>query len=195
MIYATNFLGSFLLTSLLEPHLANNARVISTSSQGQYATDWQRLFNIPRLAPKSTYGPKPADSASYADTKGMQVAFARLLQQRFDSAVPDRKLTAHAFSPGYTFTPIFGKFTDLPWYVDPPFWFLKVATVLATPVEQGAATGVWLGVVEHKELMVGGQYWDRCTKRRTMVDVLPQGMLERMWQLWCVDAGAQWEEQ
>lgn len=198
MIYATNFLGSFLLTSLLETHLSNCARVIFTSSQGQYGADWQRLFKLPRMAPKPAFGLKPADSGFYADTKGMQVAFARLLQERFDAVAPEKQCTAHAFSPGYTFTPIFGKTADLPWYVDPLFWLLKLATVLATPVEQGAATGVWLGITEDQKVIGpsrGGEYWDRRKSRRTIVDVLPQGMLERMWELWCVDSGARWHHQ
>ncbi|KAM0689215.1 hypothetical protein Q7P36_011292 [Cladosporium allicinum] len=192
VIYATNFAGSFLLTSLLEPHFSPTARVILTSSTGQYAASTRQIFTLPRLAPNSS-GKKPADSQFYADTKFMQVAFAALLQERFNKSPTQR--TAHAFSPGYTYTPIFDKIPGLPWYIDPGFWLLKACTGLCIPVDQGAATGVWLATTDDAHVVGqgrGGQYWDRCVKRSTMVDVLPQGMLERMWQLWEVDTGAEW---
>jgi NAD(P)-dependent dehydrogenase (short-subunit alcohol dehydrogenase family) len=195
-IYATNFAGSFLLTSLLEPHLSPTARVILTSSAKQYDASPRRLFTLPRLAPNSNPSEKKIpDSNFYADTKFMQVAFAALLQERFNSKSPTRR-TAHAFSPGYTYTPIFDNIPDLAWYVDPFYWLLKACLVLCTPVEQGAATGIWLATTDDVRVVgqgKGGQYWDRCVKRSTMVDVLPQGMLERMWQLWEVDTGAKWE--
>jgi NAD(P)-dependent dehydrogenase (short-subunit alcohol dehydrogenase family) len=193
VIYATNFAGSFLLTSLLEPHFSPTARVILTSSTGQYAASTRQIFTLPRLAPNSS-GKKPADSQFYADTKFMQVAFAALLQERFNKSPTQR--TAHAFSPGYTYTPIFDKIPGLPWYIDPGFWLLKACTGLCIPVDQGAATGVWLATTDDTHVVGqgrGGQYWDRCVKRSTMVDILPQGMLERMWQLWEVDTGAEWK--
>lgn len=193
VIYATNFAGSFLLTSLLEPHFTPTARVILTSSTGQYAASTRQIFTLPRLAPNSS-GKKPADSQFYADTKFMQVVFAALLQVHFNKSPTQR--TAHAFSPGYTYTPIFDKIPGLPWYIDPGFWLLKACTGLCIPVDQGAATGVWLATTDDAHVVGqgrGGQYWDRCVRRSTMVDVLPQGMLERMWQLWEVDTGAKWE--
>lgn len=197
-IYATNFLGSFLLTSLLEPNLSLNARVILTSSTGQYSAAPRRLFTMPRLAPAPSKrdGSKsqPSDSALYADTKFMQVAFASLLQQRFDAAPNNRRL-AHAFTPGYTFTPIFEKTTSLPGIVDPLYLVLKACTALSLPVEQGAATGLWLATTKDPEVIgigSGGRYWDRCVRRSTAVDALPEGELERMWHLWEVDAGAKW---
>lgn len=192
-IYATNFAGSFLLTSLLEPHLSPTARVILTSSTGQYAASPRRLFTLPRLAPNA--GKKPADSEFYVDTKFMQVAFAALLQNRFDKSPTQR--IAHAFTPGYTFTPIFDKIPGLPWYVDPFYWLLKACLVLSVPVDQGAATGLWLATTDDVHVVgggSGGRCWDRCVRRSTMVDVLPPGMLERMWQLWEIDTGAKWEK-
>ena len=44
LVYATNFLGSFLLTRLLEPHLSSRARVILTSSLGHYTTAFTSNF-------------------------------------------------------------------------------------------------------------------------------------------------------
>jgi NAD(P)-dependent dehydrogenase (short-subunit alcohol dehydrogenase family) len=196
VIYATNFAGSFLLTSLLEPHLSPTARVIFTSSTGQYAASTRQIFTLPRLAPTSSLTEKrPSNSQFYADTKFMQVAFAALLQKHFNKSPNQR--TAHAFSPGYTYTPIFDKIhPDASWRVDPGYLLLKAGTGLCIPPDQGAATGLWLATTDDVDVVgrgSGGQYWDRCVKRSTMVDVLPQGMLERMWQLWEVDTGAKWE--
>ncbi|KAM0695557.1 hypothetical protein Q7P36_005917 [Cladosporium allicinum] len=195
-IYATNFAGSFLLTSLLEPHLSPTARVIFTSSIGQYDASPHRVFELPGLAPTfSPIGKKLADSRFYADTKFMQVAFAALLQNRFDkSSNPHR--TAHAFSPGYTYTPLFDKIPDRSWSADPLYWMMKACLVLSIPVDQGAATGLWLATTDDARVVgkgCGGQYWDRCTRRSTQVDLLSQGTLKRMWQLWELDTGAKWE--
>jgi NAD(P)-dependent dehydrogenase (short-subunit alcohol dehydrogenase family) len=195
VIYATNFAGSFLLTSLLERHLSPTARVIFTSSTWQYAASPRRLFTLPRLAQDTSLTEKKlADSKFYADTKFMQVAFAALLQKRFDKSSTHR--TSHAFAPGYTYTPIFDKIPGVSWRTDTFYWLLKACLVLSIPVDQGAATGLWLATTDDADVVgqgKGGQYWDRCVKRSTVVDVLPPGMLERMWQLWEVDTGAKWE--
>jgi NAD(P)-dependent dehydrogenase (short-subunit alcohol dehydrogenase family) len=194
-IYATNFAGSFLLTSLLEPHLSPSARVIFTSSTAQYGARPHRIFSLPRLAPIE--GNKPTDAGFYADTKFMQAAFAHLLQKRFDST--NTKLnnhrTAHTFVPGYTYTPIFSKTPTAPWYKDPFFWALKACTSICIPVDEGAATGLWLATTEDERVVgagKGGECWDRCVKRSTAADVLSAKTLDRMWKQWEVDAGAEW---
>lgn len=196
-IYATNFAGSFLLTSLLERHLSPSARVILTSSTGQYVSSPNRLFTLPRLAPK----PEDSipDSALYADTKFMQVAFASFLQARFDKEArlsnDGRRKIAAAFTPGYTFTPIFSKTTSLPALADPFFWLLKACTALCVPVDQGAATGLWLATTAEREVVDegrGGGFWDRMVRRRTAVEGLDGGVLERMWGVWEGDTGARW---
>lgn len=197
-IYATNFAGCFLLTSLLEPHLSSSARVVFTSSTGQYGATPSHLSSLPGLAPQTSSNEKSvSDSAFYADTKFMQVAFAAQLQKRFNktSSSKEARQTAHAFTPGYTFTPIFDKIASLPWYADPLFWTLKAATALCVPVEQGAATGLWLATTNDKQVVgdgKGGEYWDRCVRRHTAVETMSDGELERMWQLWERDSGAKW---
>jgi NAD(P)-dependent dehydrogenase (short-subunit alcohol dehydrogenase family) len=200
MIYATNFAGSFLLTSLLEEHLSPSARVIFTSSTAQYGARPHRIFSLPRLAPVE--GTKPTDAGFYADTKFMQAAFAQLLQQRFDSSNNDTNLknhrrTAHTFVPGYTYTPIFSKTPTAPWYKDPFFWALKACTFICIPVDEGAATGLWLATTDDQRVVSegkGGECWDRCVKRSTAADVLSERTLERMWKQWEIDAGAEWAQ-
>jgi NAD(P)-dependent dehydrogenase (short-subunit alcohol dehydrogenase family) len=200
-IYATNFAGSFLLTSLLEAHLSPSARVIFTSSTAQYGARPHRIFSLPRLAPIE--GNKPTDAGFYADTKFMQAAFAHLLQKRFDSSNTNTdtkaptiaRRTAHTFVPGYTYTPIFSKTPTAPWYKDPFFWALKACTSICIPVDEGAATGLWLATTDDERIVgqgKGGECWDRCVKRSTAADVLSEKTLARMWKQWEVDAGAEW---
>jgi NAD(P)-dependent dehydrogenase (short-subunit alcohol dehydrogenase family) len=191
-IYATNFAGSFLLTSLLEANLSPSARVIFTSSTAQYGARPHRIFSLPRLAPQTAA--KPTDSGFYADTKFMQSAFAHLLQKRFSSSTSNKR-TAHSYLPGYTYTPIFAKTPALPWYMDPFFWALKACTFICVPVEQGAATGLWLATTEDVRVVgegKGGECWDRCVRRSTAADVLSERTLGRMWERWGVDVGAEW---
>lgn len=195
-IYATNFAGPYLLTSLLEPCMASAARVIFTSSIGQYAADPDRILHLPGGIPSRnrSQGPQITDSGLYADSKFMQVCFARLLQSRFD-AQPGRRV-AHAFSPGYSNTGIFEKMPRVPWWTDVPLWFLMTARVLCQSAEQGAAPGLWLATTQDTEVSgegKGGAYWERCTRRRTKLDLLPHDALETMWRIWERDTGAKWQ--
>lgn len=237
IVYATNFLGSFLLTHLLEPHLSSSARVIMTSSTGQYGAKFSPTlplarskhqveagFHIPATPHSSSSSPKtssskapspafdkeppPAqDSAAYAQTKAMQVAFAQLLQAHFDrqshspstsTSSPKNKerKTAHAFTPGMTSTPIFEKVSAPRPASDPLFWILRwTSGLLATDVAQGAATGVWLASTDDERVVgkgKGGGYWDRMTRRTTPVDLMARERLERFWIRWEKDAGAEW---
>ena len=194
-IYATNFAGSFLLTSLLEANLTPTARVVFTSSTVQWAARTHRIFTLPLLAPhQDPKTNKPTDSGFYADTKFMQSAFAHLLQKRFDS-VPGNRRTAHAFVPGYTYTPIFDKTPQTTYWRDPFFWSLKACTAICIPVDQGAAGGLWVATTDDERVVgegKGGETWDRCVKRSTAVDILSERTLEKMWRQWEVDAGAEW---
>ncbi|RMX93319.1 hypothetical protein D0868_12920 [Hortaea werneckii] len=200
-IYATNFLGSFLLTNLLEFSLAAGARVIFTAAAGQYAGNLTSLLSRPGGVPKPSLldnllGRKTPDSQLYADTKLMQTAFASTLQQRWTRPpFAGKTLSAHAFMPGYVSTPIFGKTATLPIYVDPVWWALKAFSALSIPVEQGGATGLWLATTRDLEVRRhGGSYWDRMTRRMSPVQVMDPGVLERVWQCWERDCGGRWEE-
>ncbi|RMY48127.1 hypothetical protein D0865_08280 [Hortaea werneckii] len=200
-IYATNFLGSFLLTNLLEPSLAAGARVVFTAAAGQYAGNLTSLLRRPGGIPKPSLldnllGRKTPDSQLYADTKLMQTAFATALQQRWTRPpFAGKTLSAHAFMPGYVSTPIFSKTATLPLYVDPVWWALKAFRALSIPVEQGGATGLWLATTNDLEVRRhGGSYWDRMTRRMSPVQVMDPGVLERVWQCWERDCGGRWEE-
>lgn len=210
LLYATNFLGSFLLTRLLEEHLAPNARIIFTASSGQYSSTISPHFSLSSIkdsiepgfhAPAKSVvsGVVKSDSDTYGNTKAMQVAFAKLLQERFDRQAKEsgmaKRRVAHAFSPGFTLTNIFEKLNVRSFKEDPMWWILSMTTVVGTHVSQGAATGVWLGTTMDEGavgLGTGGGYWDRMTRRVSSVDVMRWEVVERLWVRWEADAGIEW---
>ena len=208
MIYATNVLGSFLLTNLLEPFLSKTARIIFTTSTGQYAGTFRPTFSLSTMknrlesgfhAAKVKDNDAAAESDLYANSKSMQVAFAKLLQKRWDTVAKDNNTTnrriANAFSPGFVRTPIFLKGTPRAIWEDPSIYILKATTVLAVDVAQGAATGVWLATTDDEAVVgqgKGGGFWQRMTRRAARVDMMSTEQLERFWIRWEADAGIQW---
>lgn len=212
MFYATNFLGSFLLTYLLEPHLSADARIILTSSFGHYRSVFASTFSLSSIkerdepgfhVPKgiSEAGKVAPDSTLYGQTKAMQVAFAKLLQNRFDrkaaeAGIQSRRIV-HAFHPGFVLTPVFDKIPKKVFLEDPLHWILRNSGLraLAVDVTQGAATGVWLAGTNDSTVVgegMGGGYWDRMTRRVSNVDMMDKEMVERFWVRWEADAGVEW---
>jgi NAD(P)-dependent dehydrogenase (short-subunit alcohol dehydrogenase family) len=192
-IYTTNFLGSFVLTSLLENHLALDARVILTSSFASYLATFA---SVRQLAPSPEHlkAKPPAPSMLYGHTKFDQVAFASLLQTRFHANCPTR--TAHAFGPGFAATTFLENIPTTKWYLDIWFRLIQTTTFLATSIEQGASTGLWLATTVDAEIVgrgEGGSYWERFTRRSTSVDTRSEQNLQRLWQAWCKDSGAEWQ--
>ncbi|KAL9132542.1 MAG: hypothetical protein Q9175_006287 [Cornicularia normoerica] len=209
-LYAANFLGSFLLTYLLEFHLSVDARIILTTSAGQYASAFSNFslgsikgnlepgFHVTTAVVKA--GKPLLDSTIYNQTKGMQVAFAKLLQNHFDrkaaeGGIQNRRI-AHAFSPGFTNTPILAKMAKVSFFEDPIFWLLKrTYTRVAVDASQGAATGVWLASTNDEAVVgpgMGGGYWDRMSRRLSNVDMMSREQVERFWVRWEADAGVEW---
>ena len=213
IIYATNFLGSFLLTNLMEDSLAPDARVLFTSSFAQNSSNFS-----PDFATRGT--PKQIDagfhfvsktntaysnskearvqngigrSAWYANTKAMQYVFAHLLQQHFDRQAGNGsiKRTAHTWAPGLTLTTMQTKFGD-----DPDFMYSIVKKIgfATTAIEEGVKTAVYLCISDDPEVTKkGGEYWDwRLSKEVPGTALMSQKQMERFWKRWENDAGVEW---
>ena len=201
LLYATNFLGPFLLTYLLEKYLAPGARIISTTSTGQYAGDISARFSLnsvtnhiePGFHTSRKLNKKvPADANVYNNTKLVQVAFTRLLQQHFDheNGLKNQRLV-HCFTPGFTSTPMVDKSNIRSFRLDPIWWVLQSTVIFATDPRQGAATGFWLATTKD-EGGNGGGYWDRMTRRVSKIDVTDPHIMQRLWVRWEADAGIEW---
>ena len=207
IVYATNFLGSFLLTYLLEPHLSPDARIILTSSLGHYTSEFSTNFSLNSVKNEAEPGfhmiaslkPHPGGTAYY-QTKAMQVAFARLVQDHFDRQAADantkRRRTAHAFNPGFVNTTFLDNIAKPSFSADPVFWFLDNSiAILGVSPGQGAATGVWLACSNDDAVVGqgrGGGYWDRMSRRVSTVDMMRKHHVERFWVRWEADAGIEW---
>ena len=206
MVYATNLLGSFHLTHLLESHLSASARIILTTSAGQYGSAFTTNFSLSNVTEKVEPGfhlavgvSEVETATAYMQTKAMQVAFAKLLQHRFDRQTAEAGTKArrivHAFHPGFVKTPIFDKTPTPRFSADPILWLLCMTiSVVAIDASQGAATGVWLACTNEESVVgegMGGGYWDRMNRRLSKVDLMSKEHVERFWVRWEADAGVQ----
>ncbi|KAF2439061.1 NAD(P)-binding protein [Karstenula rhodostoma CBS 690.94] len=213
VMYTTNFLGGFLMTHLLENKLAPNARVVLTSSTGSYSGASYFLQahneappNHRRSTPgvlarttarvKALFGIAESSAPAYARSKAQQVLFASLLQSRFEASHQTAR-TAHAFTPGFTSTPIFDKF-DVSWRTwlsNPLFAALKITEKwIAVDTDEGAKTGLWLALWgdEIGRNGDGGGYWERMERRTSFVTLMSERRKEREWNVWERDAGIVW---
>ncbi len=149
---ATNVIGPFLLTHLLQPKLAaaGGARVIFVSSGGMYL---QRLsLDDLQWTRRSFDG-----VAAYAQTKRMEVVLTELLARRWSR----ERIAVHAMHPGWADTP--GVRTSIP-----RFWRLMRSRLRTA--EQGADTLVWLAVAPAASLRSGRLWFDRAP---APTDLLP----------------------
>ena len=212
-VYATNVLGSFLMTHLLEHSLASNARIVFTSSGGHYAAH-SLLFSarppqpgspppgsaaLPRLVhtAKQALGLRQSAVPIYSQTKAHQVLLAALLQTHFSASSP-------AYSPGFTASAIFSKvnMTWRTWLTDPIYAVLKATEKLvATQTDEGAKTGAWLAAYGGDQSIPGGGYWENMARRFSLVDFV-KGELgddefkrraSAVWRVWEQDCGSAWD--
>lgn len=206
MMYVTNFLGPFLLTHLLEPHLATDARVIFTTSTGQFSGQFSSTFSPSTVKNDVELGFHAPNTSTvsretnrYSMTKSMQCAFARSLQAKWENAAAlngtVNKRVAHCFTPSFTATPILAKNDVKSVFKEPLYALMQVGTVIATHISEGAATGTWLASTDDVQVVgegVGGSYWDRMVKRMSTADLFGRDLLDRLWARWEADASIEW---
>lgn len=85
----------------------------------------------------------------------MQFTFAKLLQLHLWSTKSE--VSTHAFTLAYCSTPFFSKVDTPSLAFDPIFYFLiAMETIIAIPVEEGAAMGVWLASADVQPKDMGG---------------------------------------
>ncbi|KAG9195389.1 hypothetical protein G6011_00510 [Alternaria panax] len=214
IVLVTNFLGSFLMTCCLEKHLSEQGRVVLRSSTGHYGA----LGMVMRTRPGGVASKTAGDDGSiargllgklkaylgigtgslhsYALSKAYQVLFAALLQRRFDSTENNQR-TAHAFSPGFTSTPIFGKFALnwKTWFSNPAFALLKVTEkYIAVDTDEGAKTGLWLASCGGGHGVEGGGYWEWMGRKLSLIDLVERELGDEEWRKACGRVWREWED-
>lgn len=138
LTFATNTLGTFLLTEYLMPVLSRcNGRVVVVSSGGMYtqkmdAKDFQGEH-------RSYDGP-----GQYSQTKRQQIYLTELWAEKYK----DTGVSFYSMHPGWARTP--GTISSL------PGWFDKLP--LRTP-EEGADTMVWLSIREKAAEEENGKFF------------------------------------
>lgn len=143
LAFATNVLGPFLLTALLEDRLraAAPARIVTVSSGGMYA---QRLDVDDLQHERRSYGP----AAVYARNKRAQVVLNELWAERLAGT----GVTAHTMHPGWADTP--GVQDALP-------GFRRLTRRVLRSSAEGADTIVWLAAADAPQRSSGGFWHDR----------------------------------
>lgn len=179
--WATNVVGPFLLTALLEPnlrraahhHARGDARVINVTSGGMYT---QRLDLW-----DTQWTSRDFDGVvAYAQTKRAEVILTELWAEYFGD--PGSGITVHSMHPGWADTPSVREAL-------PKFWRFT-RNRLRSP-RQGADTIVWLAACERLGDETGRLYFDR---RAVATHLLP-GTREstddrrRLWELCCEQSG------
>jgi len=150
LTFATNLLGSYLLTELMAPILVSSAsennpsRVISVSSGGMYTRKLE-VKNIEHYPGKTFDGVD-----AYANTKRAQIYLNSLWAKKYKK----ESLNFYCMHPGWAGTP--GVEKSLPSFYD------KLKDKLRSS-EEGADTAVWLAVCDKDTLKKesGHFYFDR----------------------------------
>ncbi|MBF6619947.1 MAG: SDR family NAD(P)-dependent oxidoreductase [Patulibacter sp.] len=165
--FATNVVGPFLLTTLVEELLVQSApaRVITVSSGGMFT---QRLDVDDPEGERRDYRP----AAAYARAKRAQVVLNELWAERLRG----RGVVCHAMHPGWVDTP--GVQSSLP-------GFHRVTAKLLRSPDEGADTVVWLGAA-HAPAGRTGLFWHdrrpRPTHRVPWTREAPEDR-QRLWAL------------
>ncbi|MFM7202681.1 MAG: SDR family NAD(P)-dependent oxidoreductase [Myxococcota bacterium] len=162
MTFATNLLGPFLLTRLLEPRLkqAPAARVIWVSSGGMYP---QKLNLSALLCP-----PEPFDGVrTYANTKRAMVVLSELLAEHWKGS----SVVSLCMHPGWADTPAVR--TSIP-----TFW--NITRSILRSSEQGADTVIWLAMKPGLENASGKFFFDRKPRRTHFVPWTRESAAQRL---------------
>jgi len=139
LTFATNHLGPFLLTELLQPSLAPQARIINVASRIHYRGTL-RLEQI--TDPQARYRPQ----AAYAQSKLANVMHTLALARR----LADQQLTVNCLHPGVVASNLL------------PRWLRLIKPLLSPAIldeERGAATTLYLALSEAVE-GISGKYFD-----------------------------------
>ncbi|MCB9593545.1 MAG: SDR family NAD(P)-dependent oxidoreductase [Sandaracinaceae bacterium] len=139
LVWATNFLGAFLLEHLLEARLIESApsRVVLIAGDAHR----KGVIHWDDVELTKGYGAMPAGTQSVL----AKILWTYHLARRLEGT----GVTANAFCPGFVRS---GLTRDFPWYLRP---VIAVGHLFAQSPEQGARTPVWLATSPELEGVTG----------------------------------------
>ncbi|XP_050727884.1 retinol dehydrogenase 12-like isoform X5 [Eriocheir sinensis] len=174
--WAVNYLGHFLLSHLLAPHLVKStskdspSRIVSLSSSVHYIG----AINFSDIKNEKHYNPHKA----YAQSKLAQLMFTITLNERMTK----QGVLALAVHPGVVATELF---QHVLWAKT----FPKIASTFLKTPSQGSDTVVHVALSH--ELKEGGQYYENCCPTRPAAAALKSDDRNRLWDLTCHQLGIQ----
>lgn len=174
LTFATNVLGTFLLTNLLMPALqrAENARIVNVSSAAMYFAKLN--LDDPQFHRRPYIGP-----LAYAENKRAAVE----LTQSWSARLQGTGVSVHAMYPGWADTPSARGAA--------PSLAAPIRPFLRTP-EQGADTLLWLAVNPRVAEYETGRFWfDRRPRdtHRLGFGKIDEGERQTFWDLCCELSG------
>jgi hypothetical protein len=163
-----NHLSPYLLTAELLPTLADDARIVTTSSGAHRGVD----IEFERLRSVDSY----SGFRAYQRSKLANVLFSNELARRLDRT--DRSITSNAFHPGAIPGSGFARFLPGPL----PRLFAALGRLpMATTVEEGAATAVYLAASPRVD-DVSGRYFTDCEPETPSAEARDRTTQRRLWE-------------
>ncbi len=166
--FATNHLGPFLLTGLLDEQLraADRARIINVASfahtMAPTGIQWSQVERRPRYQGWTVYG----------QSKLANILHARALAARYE----DSGVVAHSLHPG-SIRSGFGQDGDLHGFSDR---LLKIGAFVLISPEEGSRTSVHLAS-SPDALTSSGDYWVRARRSRPAPWGRDDAQAEKLW--------------
>jgi len=165
--FHVNHLAPYLLTAELLPMLADDARIVTTSSGAHRGVD----IEFEQLRTVDSY----SGFRAYQRSKLANVLFSNELARRLDRA--DRAITSNSFHPGAIPGSGFARFLPGPL----PQLFAALGRLpMTTTVEEGAATAVYLAASPRAE-EITGQYFTDCEPETPSAAARDTTTQRRLW--------------
>ena len=165
--FHVNHLAPYLLTAELLPMLADDARIVTTSSGAHRGVD----IEFEQLRTVDSY----SGFRAYQRSKLANVLFSNELARRLDRT--DRAITSNSFHPGAIPGSGFARFLPGPL----PQLFAALGRLpMTTTVEEGAATAVYLAASPRAE-EITGQYFTDCEPETPSAAARDTTTQRRLW--------------